>query len=361
MAIFKSRLKAWIQRRFEPSNTLKLGHKNIFILPNIAGIWVLLCLLILFVLGTNYQNNPILLLCFFLLSFVIYIIHSGFNNLNGLSIKLLPVSNIYVNQELLLRFEIKSANANTSNSASANTRISTKGNINATSRATSNSNTNVSASASAKGNHLNAVIDKKVYRLKRENRNSDIWILALKPEQRGRYTLPLIQLRSEYPFGLIKAWSYFRAERSYLVYPNTIASNWQLEQKEVNDTGDAEVESSSPTLGERNFDGIKPYLPGAPLSNVAWKQVAKQPDSPLLLKSFETPVTVPVSLSFDSVPAQIAETAISQLTSACLELHDDNRPFGLDLSRGSHISSRIDVGSGKEHLKLCLEALATCK
>jgi len=329
MAIFENRLKAWIQRRFEPSNTLKLGHKNIFILPNIAGIWLLLCLLILFVLGTNYQNNPILLLCFFLLSFVIYIIHSGFNNLNGLSIKLLPVSNIYANQELLLRFEITSA--------------------------ISNSN------ASAKGNHLNAVIDKKVYRLKRESKNSNIWILALKPEQRGRYSLPLVQLRSEYPFGLIKAWSYFRADLSYLVYPNPIASNWQLELKEVNDTGDTEIKSTNPTLGERNFDGIKPYLPGAPLSNVAWKQVAKQPDSPLLLKSFESPVTVPVSLSFDSVPAQIAETAISQLTSACLELHDDNRPFGLDLSRGSHISSRIDVGAGTEHLKLCLEALATCK
>ncbi|MUH73609.1 hypothetical protein [Psychrosphaera haliotis] len=157
MAIFENRLKAWIQRRFEPSNTLKLGHKKIFILPNIAGIWVLLCLLILFVLGTNYQNNPILLLCFFLLSFVIYIIHSGFNNLNGLSIKLLPVSNIYVNQELLLRFEIKSASTNTS----PNTRISTKSNINATSSATSNSNASASASASAKGNHLNAVIDKK--------------------------------------------------------------------------------------------------------------------------------------------------------------------------------------------------------
>jgi len=353
MALFENRLKAWIKRRFEPSNTLKLGHKNIFILPNIAGIWLLLCLLILFVLGTNYQNNPILLLCFFLLSFVIYIIHSGFNNLNGLSIKLLPISNIYVNQELLLRFEI----------TSANTRISTKGNINATSSATSNSNTNASASASAsaKGNHLNAVIDKKVYRLKRESKNSNIWILALKPKQRGRYTLPLIQLRSEYPFGLIKAWSYFRADLSYLVYPNPIASNWQLELKEVNDTGDAEIESTSPTLGERNFDGIKPYLPGAPLSNIAWKQVAKQPDSPLLLKSFESPVTVPVSLSFDSVPAQIAETAISQLTSACLELHDDSRPFGLDLSRGSHISSHINVGSGTEHLKLCLEALATCK
>lgn len=347
MAIVENRLNAWIKRRFEPSNTLKLGHKNIFILPNIAGIWVLLCLLILFVLGTNYQNNPILLLCFFLLSFVIYIIHSGFNNLNRLSIKLLPISSIYVNQELLLRFEI----------TSANTRISTKGNINASARAASNSKTN----ARTKGNHINAVIDKKVYRLKRESKNSNTWILALKPEQRGRYTLPLIQLRSEYPFGLIKAWSYFRADLSYVVYPNPIASNWQLELKEINDTGDAEIESSSPTSGERNFDGIKPYIDGAPLSNVAWKQVAKQPDSPLLLKSFETPVTVPVTLSFDSVPAQIAETAISQLTSACLELHDDSRPFGLDLSRGSHISSRIDVGSGTEHLKLCLEALATCK
>ena len=321
--LFQSPIKSWLTRRFPPSNQMSLGHKNIFIMPNSHGFWLLFCILVLFILGTNYQNNPILLVCFFIISIGIYAIHTGFNNLNGITIKLLSVNNVYAGQHCTLTFDI--------------------------SHSTSNN----------KAQHLTAIVDGKRHLLKRSLSQPTIFSLSLTQSSRGKFTLPPIIFRSDFPFGLIKAWSYFRASSTIVVYPTPVTSDWQMiAQAAQDDLGlgnDIDVINS----GETNFEGIKSYVPGASLSHVAWKQVAKSSGDNLMLKEFVDSELHSVFLSLESVPSASLELALSQLTAACLELHQANKPFGLHLQHNAFPTITVAPSASQIHLDHCLSTLAT--
>ena len=58
----------WLNKRIPAATRFSLNHKNIFIFPSrFGGLYLFLCLG-LFILGTNYQNNLMILLCYFLVS-----------------------------------------------------------------------------------------------------------------------------------------------------------------------------------------------------------------------------------------------------------------------------------------------------
>ena len=56
----KKRWSAWISRRLPPSAKVTLGHKGIFILPSAFGLVWLALVVLLYLFGTNYQNNLVI-------------------------------------------------------------------------------------------------------------------------------------------------------------------------------------------------------------------------------------------------------------------------------------------------------------
>ena len=87
---FKSQLQTrfdrFITKRMPSSDKQTLSQPNIFIFPTLFGFSYLLFCLLLFVLGTNYQNNLVVFVSFLLGSlFVVAMLHS-FNNLSGITI-----------------------------------------------------------------------------------------------------------------------------------------------------------------------------------------------------------------------------------------------------------------------------------
>ncbi|MEX1056863.1 MAG: hypothetical protein WED11_03970, partial [Natronospirillum sp.] len=77
-------MERWILARNPASGTVALGQKHIFIMPNRYGIGLLMLVLLLFLMGTNYQNNLVLALAFWLLSVFILSILLTYHNLSGL-------------------------------------------------------------------------------------------------------------------------------------------------------------------------------------------------------------------------------------------------------------------------------------
>lgn len=91
----KEKMWQWVDAKRPPSKTHTLNRNNLFIFPSRQGLWFLIANLILWLVGTNYENNLILAFAFLLTTvFVMCILHT-FANLSGLSIQFLSVKPVF--------------------------------------------------------------------------------------------------------------------------------------------------------------------------------------------------------------------------------------------------------------------------
>jgi hypothetical protein len=105
------RFSQWLARRLPPSSSVTLAHKSIFILPTGFGfIWIGLFLL-LFLLGTNYQNNLVIGLSFLLISLFNTCIIYSYKNLSGLTLQSIPPPQAYAGDTLVFPISLSSKQA----------------------------------------------------------------------------------------------------------------------------------------------------------------------------------------------------------------------------------------------------------
>jgi len=319
-----SRFRTWINRRIPRSDVHRLSHNNLFIVPTRFGFGLLFCCMLLFVLGTNYQNNPILILCYLLLSWFLLSMYVCFFNLNQSVINMDKIGPSYVNDQ----FEVK-INVNTK-SSKAEWQLS---------------------------------IENKYIHSVASIEDEQTINFRLEADRRGYRQLPKIKLSSQFPFGLFVCWSYLRFEQSHWVYPNAQQGDWRTSDRQFEDP-ESQVESATTdTLPktkvlEQNFEGIKPFQPGESMSKVSWKHQAKQPDAALVLKDFSDNPQGDNWLRFDLVSGDNLEQKLSVLTHAVLTLESENQPYGLMLSGYQGHNILLDPDCGSAHLTACLQTLA---
>ena len=61
----------YLDRKQPPLPALTLTQQRIYILPSRLGLWFAVLVVLLYLLGTNYQNNLILLLSFLLIGLLL--------------------------------------------------------------------------------------------------------------------------------------------------------------------------------------------------------------------------------------------------------------------------------------------------
>ena len=105
--VFREWRQRWLKRRIpkQPAHTLQ--HKNIFILPTKAGLGFVFLVLLLWLLGTNYQNNLVLGLAFLLLALIVVCIHHTYGNLSGLEISVLKTHPNFIGQSAQVDLLVK--------------------------------------------------------------------------------------------------------------------------------------------------------------------------------------------------------------------------------------------------------------
>ena len=86
--VFRQRWHRWLGRRLPPAQSVTLDHRKLFVLPTMSGAAFLLVICLLWLLGTNYENNLVFALTFLLMGlFIILPVHT-FANLSGLRLQL---------------------------------------------------------------------------------------------------------------------------------------------------------------------------------------------------------------------------------------------------------------------------------
>lgn len=151
--------------------------------------------------------------------------------------------------------------------------------------------------------------------------------------QRGLVPLGDVRIATTYPYGLFEKSISFPARGEAVVFPRPLSVGFALSKGSL-DTGTGATRET--------VSHVRPYTPGDPLSNVAWKK--RQPG--LVSRVFEggSGSSGVVVLT----PGPDVETKLSQAAYVIDELHRCAKPFGLLVGTtfsgmGTARSHRIEV------------------
>ncbi|MDG1751339.1 MAG: DUF58 domain-containing protein [Thalassotalea sp.] len=315
--LINQRFTLWLNRRMPSKASQKLAQKNIFILPTRFGLAFIVFIILLFILGTNYQNNLIIIMCYLFSSLFITTMFYSFFNMAGLSISAKGTYRGY--QDELVSVPVQVAAEQIKQSFSFNF-----------------------------SNHQQ--VDVCVI-----NESKTI-ILPVKFYQRGKRTLNRLIISSEYPLGLFKCWTKLQFDIDVIIYPKPLKCSFSSHHANTEMPDELQENHNDGMINGEDFYELKHYQKGEPLSHVAWKQVAK--GDVWQTKHYSQPQSHAVLLSLNEMPSHSLENKLSNLCYLVLQYHQAGVEFALNLE-GFAENALIETGSGEQHLKECLSSLAT--
>ncbi len=310
MSQLKKYFQRWAAKRSPRAYRVVLEHRTIYVFPSKQGVAFLLTVLLIWLLGTNYQNNLILGLSFFLTSLMFVSVIHAFKNLLGLTFT--PDASQHAAVGDMAPFDILLSSNHQANHHSL----------------------------------LMSVDGAEVVRADLNAGQTTLVHLSLNARHRGWLKLPRIVLKSYFPFGLIRAWAYIELSHRALIFPRPIA----CDQPPLGAGQGEEGIYLSAQRGDE-FQGFQTYQPGSPLSQIAWKQYAR--GAGMHLKDYRALQSQHYWLDWESVNARDTELALSNLSYWVNHFADNNIEFGLRLP-----NITIEMGMGDVHRLNALMALA---
>ncbi|MFT5675198.1 MAG: hypothetical protein ACI808_001128 [Paraglaciecola sp.] len=317
---WQSHMSRWLDKRIPAARSFQLDMRNIFIFPAKFG-WLFLFLCVgLFLLGTNYQNNLMLLMCYFLLSLFLITLFASYVNFSKTHIQIGKVQHVFVDDSVHVPIWINA-------------------HINSTSK---------ESRKTPHGLYELKYIDQENCYLADADELSNPTYLDYCCNKRGVLSLPRVTVSSTYPLGLFRCWTHLAFDTEILVYPKPLPCENQLIRiNRANDSGS----HTSTHAGHDDFESLKAYQVGEPLHHVAWKQLAK--GRGMISKQFASTSSQTGWLKLMPCTPAILETRLSHMCFQVIELSRNNHTFGLDLGQNC-----IVPNAGSEHRDSCLKALA---
>ena len=170
--------------------------------------------------------------------------------------------------------------------------------------------------------------------------------LRLPAPQRGVLPLPPLLLESVYPLGLVRAWTWITLPARRVVWPSPL-SHGKTGSALFRDMSEGRMASSRGT----EFQGVRTYRPGDPLTRIAWKSSTK--GQGLLTKDFEEPEGAALLIDYAAIDLPDPEKRLQAMSSLAVEADHQGRAFALRLPGVS-----VPPGRGPAHLDRCLTLLA---
>jgi uncharacterized protein (DUF58 family) len=315
--VINRRFNHWLNKRMPSQQRQTLTQKNIFIFPSYFGFAYLFFILLLFILGTNYQNNLIILTSYLFGSLFITAMIYCFMNLAGLS-------------------------------------VSAKG----TYQGFAEDVINIPIDVSSK--HLKQTLSMNFYDHESINVSfidSDQPItLPVTFNHRGSHKLKRLILSSEYPFAFFHCWTKLQFDVEVIVYPKPLICE-TYNSTTITDQRENDQESVAGVMQKgEDFYELKQYQKGEPFSQVAWKQVAK--GNHWMTKHYSQTHNHSVILTLSEIEGLSIEAKLRKLCYLVLQLHQTGIEFGLQLN-DQDTDELTTPNLGEGHLKQCLVALAT--
>lgn len=296
---FLHRASRWLERRQPAVATLELRQRFLFVFPTRYGFAMLGLVLLLYLLGTNYQNNLILLQSYFLIGLLLLSIMLSFRNLSGLILSATPAPAVFQGEDISITLHL-----------------------------------------SQQQQRQQILFQHNSFSLLCPQLPTTV-IIKLPATTRGYYQLPRIAVSTVHPFGLVRCWCYPSLQQHYWVYPKP-----QHQDNYLPPDVDA---------GELQWSHLSPYQAGDPLQRIDWKRLARQPMQPVVKVFSNVLPEQQRLLILPPLSGAALERALSDLCAQIIELSQARQSFALQLP-----NQLIEFGTGPDHRRRCLEALTLC-
>lgn len=320
---WRHRAAKWMARRMPPRRKVTLKQRTIYVLPSRHGLLFLTANALVFIAAINYAVSLAFGLAFMMASLFILAIFHTFNNLNHLTLTAMPTDSVYCGEQIAFNIRISRSAEHSYESLELQFQDGIFGGGGAL-------------------KSKNAIVRAELV----ENDQLDVKVFT-KAMKRGEYKAPYLRVTTYFPLGLVRAWSIVDLELFCLVYPKPIP--FQMDQFTAGLSGNDD--SAISIQGSEDFYGLRDYVPGDLLRQVAWKNVAR--GQGLQVKQFVDYVDSKVWLDWDMFFGFSIEERLSRLCYCVLQLSQRNNPIGMKLP-----GIEIPPGSGPEHRKKLLRTLA---
>ncbi len=316
------KIEEWMRNRIRPADSVTLQQRTIYILPSRQGMMFIVSIGLVFIAAINYAVSLAFGLAFLMVSIFILSILYTFNNLNRLTLSVLPTQPVFCGDQIPFNVLLSRLPKKSHESLEFHFQQSWRGNRNAETQS-----------------HV-------TYADLLEEDQTQIRIFT-QATQRGNFKAPLLRISSCFPLGLARAWSIVDLKLSCLVYPKPVP----FRMDEFNSGSGGSDDTAISREGSEDFYGLREYVPGDPLRQVAWKNVAR--GQGMQLKQFVDYVDSKIWLDWDMFYGFSTEERLSRLCYCVLQLDQRSHPYGLKLP-----GLEIAPGSGPEHKAKLLKALA---
>lgn len=312
LAAWRRRVRRWALKRRPAQSSFVLDRNNLFIFPTGAGFALLLVIFLMWLLGTNYDNNLVLALAFLLASILISCILHTHASLAGLKIEVSKLQEGFAGDEL-----------------GAEIRLSRQG-----------KRKYHDVRLFWAGQYPKAVTV--------DQADASYVSLSINAVRRGIIEPPLLCVESRYPLGLLRCWAWLKFDTSVLVYPKPVEAGPLPATASDEGSGDSE-----PVLldGAEDFSGFHSYRDGESLKHVSWKHYAQ--GKGMFVKDFQSYADEQLWVDWDALPGMDREARLQRLCDWLLILADGSQPFGMRLP-----GQTIAPATGMSHRLNCLRALA---
>ena len=319
---WNQKVTQWMGNRIRPQSSTTLNQRIIYIVPSRQGMMFVVVIGIVFIAAINYAVSLAFALAFLMVSIFVLSILYTFNNLNRLSLAALPNQPVFSGDTIGFNIMLSRA-ANKTHEALELSYL-------------------VGGRVTAEEKSPAAVTSVDLVEQDREQ--VKVFTPALK---RGNFKAPFLRITTRFPLGLARAWSIVDLDQHCLVYPKPVP--FQLDQ--FNSGSGGSDDTAIKKDGSEDFYGLRDYVPGDPLKQVAWKNVAR--GQGMQVKQFVDYVDSNIWLDWDMFYGFSIEERLSRLCYCVLQLDRRRQPFGLKLP-----GVEIPPGSGAEHRARLLKALA---
>lgn len=305
-----ARLGAWSARRHGPDALpLTVNRRRIYIIPTRFGLALALLLAAMLLAGLNYNSNLGLAFGFLLTSLALVAMHHCNRNLLGLTVDAVAEADAFAGTDASFEFLLR----NDSGIERCDIEIRC---------ATAAATRSVPAMSY---NHA---------------------VVRMPVERRGVIRMERFELRTRYPFGWFRAWTY--AQTPLVVF---VAPLPRGDRPLPSGAGAAGAQAHAEARGDEDFSGLRAYEAGVPLKHMAWKVLAR--GGAPAVRSYTGLAAQPEWLDWTSLDRLAPEERLSQLCRWVLDCDAAQRPFGLRIP-----GAEITPARGPAHRTACLRALA---
>ncbi len=317
-AFFNRLFERLLVRSIPPQQQVHLNRKNIFVFPTRVGFLYVLVACVVWLLGTNYQNNLVLFVAYFMFASCVVVIHHTFNNLTQLAVSFTKAPPVFAGEAAVFSFDLHNKKSRLSNSVYAHFRAS-------------------DTSSTAEVKHIKA--------------HSHVPInVALAATKRGVLVPNRLGVLTFYPYGLLRCWTWLDLNATCLVYPARIKAPLIT----LPASGDGSQQNT--VKGGDEFDHFKAYTAGDELKHIAWKASSK--GKGLLVKQYATATQPIVALSLEAIDAPTLELKLSGLSYWATYFYQQQQPFSATI-KGKTWSLAQSKQQSTQHYHGVMACLAT--